>query len=296
MIISNKLLKLAVFALAVSAYVGFGLWNKRVHAFSSGPPAGVSGAPGEGNCTACHNSFELNSGPGSVSIGGLPGSYSPLQEVIVSVTTNHPDGFLYGFQLTAIDGTGTQAGTLVVTDDVNTQLREAFVGGNPRQYIEQTLSGAFPIVFDQRTWTFKWIAPATNVGPVGFYAAGNGANGNNETTGDFIYTTSATVAFQSSDFCLQDPSTGNLLLVNLTTGAYQFTNCAGVTVGGTGTLIKKGCYVTLQHNPPGGRLIARFDSCAKTGTASLQVFSPARTFTLIDRDSVNNTCACQGNN
>ena len=215
--------------------------------------------------------------------------------MIVSVTTFHPDGFLYGFQLTAIDGTGAQAGTLVATDDVNTRLREAFVGGNLRQYIEQTFAGAFPVEFDQRTWMFKWIAPSTNVGPVSFYAAGNGANGNNETTGDFIYTTSATVAFQA-DFCLRDPGTGNLLQINLTTGAYQFTNCQGVMVGGTGSLVKRGCYVTLQHNSASGRLLARFDTCLKTGTASLQVFSPARTFSLVDRDSLDNSCACQGTN
>ena len=294
MMISNRLLKLSVLSIAFILYVGFALLDTRVQAFSGGPPAAHTNAPGEGNCTACHNSFELNSGPGNISISGLPSSYSTNQEVIVSVTTFHPDGFLYGFELTAIDGTGTQAGILVATDDVNTQLRDAFVGGNPRQYIEQTLAGAFPVVFEQRTWLFKWIAPATNVGPVSFYAAGNGANGDNETTGDFIYTTSATVPFQS-DFCLKDAGNGNLLQINLTTGTYQFSNCNGVIVGGTGTLVKKGCYVTLQHTSATGRVLARFDTCAKTGTASVQVFSPARTFSLVDRDSVNNSCACQGN-
>jgi len=291
---SNRLLKLSALSIGIILYVGFALSDKRVHAFSSGPPPAHTNAPGEGNCTACHNSFELNSGPGNISITGLPGSYSANQEVIVSVTTFHPDGFLYGFELTAIDSTGTQAGVLVATDDVNTQLKDAFVDSHPRQYIEQTFAGAFPVVFDERTWMFKWIAPASNVGPVSFYAAGNGGNGNNETTGDFIYTTSATIPFQSiqSDFCLRDPGNGNLLQINLTTGAYQFTNCSGVMVGGTGTLVKKGCYVTLQHNSASVRLLARFDTCARTGTASLQVFSSGRTFSLTDRDSVNNTCGC----
>ena len=291
MTICNRLLKLSAVTIAVILYVGFGLSDRRILAFSGGPPPAHTNAPGEGNCTACHNSFELNSGPGNISITGLPGSYSTNQEVIVSVTTFHPDGFLYGFQLTAIDATGTQAGLLVATDDTNTQLRSAFVDSHPRQYIEQTFAGAFPVVFDQRTWMFKWIAPAFNVGPVSFYAAGNGGNGNNETTGDFIYTTSATVAFQS-DFCLRDQANGNVLQINLTTGAYQFTNCQGVMVGGTGTLVKKGCYVTLQHNSSTVRLLARFDTCSKTGTASVQLFPSARTFSLTDRDSINNTCGC----
>jgi hypothetical protein len=292
MMISNRLLKLSVLSIAVILFIGFGLLDKRARAFSSGAPPAHTNAPGEANCTSCHTSFELDSGPGNISINGLPGSYSPNQEVIVSVTTFHPDGFLYGFQLTAIDGAGTQAGTLVATDAVNTQLATSSVGGNPRQYIGHTFAGAFPVEFDQRTWTFKWIAPATNVGPVTFYAAGNGANGNQETTGDFIYTTSLTVSF-GFDFCIQDASNGNLLQINLTTGEYQFSNCQGVIVGGTGTLVKRGCYVTLQHNSAGGRLSARIDSCAKTGSATLQVLSPASTFTLVDKDSLNNTCACR---
>jgi hypothetical protein len=290
--ISNRLLKLSVLSIAAILFIGFGLLDKRAQAFSSGAPPAHTNAPGEVTCTSCHTSFELNSGPGNISINGLPDNYSPNQEVIVSVTTFHPDGFLYGFQLTAIDSTGTQAGTLVATDAVNTRLRTGSVGGNPRQYIEQTFAGAFPVEFDQRTWTFTWIAPATNVGPVAFYAAGNGANGNGETTGDFIYTTSSTLSF-GFDFCIQDQSNGNLLQINLTTGEYQFSDCQGVIVGGTGTLVKRGCYVTLQHNSAGGRLVARFDSCAKTGSATLQVFSSASTLTLMDRDSLNNTCACR---
>ena len=212
---------------------------------------------------------------------------------MISVTTVQPDGFLFGFQLTAIDSTGAQAGTLAVTDAANTQLRTGFIGGNPRQYLEQTFAGAFPVEFNQRTWTFKWTAPATDLGAVAFYAAGNGGNGDGETTGDYIYTTSATVPFQFYDFCLQDQSNGNLLQINLTTGEYLFSNCQGVTVGGTGILLKKGCYLTLQHSSTGSRVQARINTCAKTGSATLQVFSPANSLTILDKDSSNNSCACQ---
>jgi hypothetical protein len=293
MMISNKRLKLSILGIAIVLFIGFGLLENRARAFSFGPPPSHTNAPGEANCTSCHTSFELNSGPGNVSINGLPATYLPNQEVMVSVTTFHPDGFIYGFQLTAIDSTGAQAGTLVATDMVNTQLMSGFVSGNNRQYISHTFQGSFPVEFNQRTWTFKWIAPATNVGPVTFYAAGNGGNGDHETTGDDIYATSATVPFQLYDLCLQDQSNGNLLQINLTTGEYLFSNCQGVTVGGTGTLIRRGCYVTLQHNSASGRLLARIDTCAKTGSASLQDFSSASTYTLLDKDTLNNTCACQ---
>ncbi len=94
------------------------------------------------------------------------------------------------------------------------------------------------------------------------------------------------------DLCLQDESNGNILQVNLTTGAYQFTNCHGFTLGGTGAITIKGCYVTLQVNGPDRRVLARIDTCMKSGTASVQVFSPGRTFTVLDRNTTNNTCAC----
>jgi hypothetical protein len=286
----TKLLKLSILSIALILFVCFGLLNRKVQAFSSGPPPGYTDAPGEGNCTACHTSFPLNSGKGSVTINGLPISYSANQEITLSVTTNQPDGFLYGFQLTAIDSTGAQAGTLVATDAANTQLKTGMVGANTRQYIEHTFDGAFPTEFDKKTWTFKWIAPGTNVGAVTFYASGNGGNGNHETTGDDIYTTSASIGYQ---FCIQDQSNGNVLTVNLVTGEYQFTNCQGVTLGGTATLTRKGCSVTLQHNSASGRLIARIDTCTKTGTASFQTFSPASTFSIVDRDSSNNSCGCR---
>jgi hypothetical protein len=285
-------IKLIILWLAVTL-AACGWLSNRVRAFSHGPPPSYTNAPGESNCTACHTSFELNSGPGHVVIAGLPAAYSSGQEVTVSVTTYHPDGFLYGFELTAIDAAGVQAGTLVVTDAANTQLRSGFVSGNPRQYIEHTFAGAFPVEFNQRTWTFKWVAPATATGPVTFYAAGNGANGDGEPTGDYIYTAMATVAPLVFDACVQDESNGNLLEMNLTTGEYRFTNCQGLALGGTGTLTRRGCYVTLQDNRADRRLLARLDTCARTGTVSLQLFSQARTFTITDRNTANNSCACR---
>ncbi|MEK6409437.1 MAG: hypothetical protein AABN34_21140 [Acidobacteriota bacterium] len=96
------------------------------------------------------------------------------------------------------------------------------------------------------------------------------------------------------DLCLQDDSNGSILLVNSTTGEYQFTNCRGITISGVGSLTKKGCLVTLQVNGPDRRVLARIDSCSKTGTASIQVLSQGTTFSILDRNRSNNTCACAG--
>jgi uncharacterized protein (TIGR03437 family) len=40
------------------------------------------------------------------------------------------------------------------------------------------------------TFQFDWTPPATNAGPVTFFAAGNAANGDGANTGDLVYTTS----------------------------------------------------------------------------------------------------------
>lgn len=189
---SNKVLRLLIIGIAVGLFTFQALSGEKVHAYRNGPPASKTGAPNEGNCTECHASFSLNSGNGGVTLTGLPDTFAPSQEVNFTVTVDHPNGFLYGFQITALDATGHQAGTLVVTDSTNTQLITGTVASAPRSYVEHTSQGAFPVEFDRRSWTLKWVAPAASVGPVTFFAAGNGADGNGDNTGDYIYTTRVT--------------------------------------------------------------------------------------------------------
>jgi uncharacterized delta-60 repeat protein len=94
------------------------------------------------------------------------------------------------------------------------------------------------------------------------------------------------------DICLQDDSSGSFLQFNSTTGEYVFTNCRGLTLGGTGSLTKKGSLITLQQNGPDRRLLAQIDRSVNRGSATLQVFSPGSTFTIIDRNTLNDTCSC----
>ena len=96
----------------------------------------------------------------------------------------------------------------------------------------------------------------------------------------------------SFDICLQDDGGSNLLQLNSTTGDYLFTNCSGFTTGGTAALTKRGGVITLQQNAPDRRLLATVDASANKGTASMQVFSKGATFTITDRNTLNNTCSC----
>ena len=107
----------------------------------------------------------------------------------------------------------------------------------------------------------------------------------------FVVKISETVAY---DICLQDESNGFLLRINSTTGEYVFTTCLGITLTGTGVIIRRGCLTTLQVNGPDRRLLASIDTCRNAGTVSMQVFSQGRTFTIQDRNTANNTCVCSG--
>ena len=85
----------------------------------------------------------------------------------------------WGFELTVLDANNIFAGTLVATDSTNTQIITGEIEGRTRHYIEQTLAGTFfnPDGDDMATWTMRWVAPDTDVGPVTFYVAGNAADG-----------------------------------------------------------------------------------------------------------------------
>ncbi len=91
------------------------------------------------------------------------------------------------------------------------------------------------------------------------------------------------------DICIQ--AGGEILRINLETGDYQFTDCNGITLSGTGTLRNKGCTTTLQHNAPDRRIQAMINTCQNRGTATVQVLSPRRTFNLADLN-ITDGCGC----
>jgi photosystem II stability/assembly factor-like uncharacterized protein len=96
------------------------------------------------------------------------------------------------------------------------------------------------------------------------------------------------------DMCLQDDGNGSILRINTATGDYQFVICGGLTFTGAGALARRGCLITLQVNGPDRRLQASIDTCRNSATASMQVLSQGRTFTILDRNTTNNTCVCAG--
>jgi uncharacterized protein (TIGR03437 family) len=179
-----QLLKLTIIVSLGALFAIYSLNGSPVEAFSSGPFPSLTGAPGESSCRECHGGGPTG---GTLSINGLPATYSPNQEITLTVTLAQKNRLRFGFQLTAIDDTGKRAGDLIPNDN-RAQTQTNNVNGNQRQYINHTGQGNAPTSSGQGSWTFRWKAPAQSVGRVTFYVAGNAANGNFSTTGDTIYT------------------------------------------------------------------------------------------------------------
>jgi len=160
---------------------------------SSGPPPSSTGAPGEQTCAnrSCHGG-SINTANGSVvvSISGNSTEYDPGMKYTVSVEVSDQDrNAKFGFQLTALSASNAAAGTLI---SINNQvaLVTGSASGGQRQYVRQTSSGNNPSSSNTKVWTFEWTAPATDVGPITFYAAGLAANGNRVAdSGDHTFTT-----------------------------------------------------------------------------------------------------------
>ncbi len=151
-------------------------------AYSTGPPNGKTGAPGEGTCHDCHNSFPLNSGPGSVVITA-PSTFSASQTYQITVTVAQSGQSRWGFEFTPLS-----TGTCTITDPANTQ-KDTF---QTRVYVKHTAQGTNNGTPGPTSWSFDWTAPPDPPDTARFYAAGNAANGNERSSGDYIYTTSHT--------------------------------------------------------------------------------------------------------
>jgi uncharacterized repeat protein (TIGR01451 family) len=202
-------IRLIIVASVFTAVVGFALSHhsvtRPVHAFSAGPPAGYTGAPQEEPeaCAECH--VPPDAGTGKIFITA-PQTYVPGQTYPITVTHTNIDTsrLRWGFELTVLDNASDEkAGELQSTTGLTQVLNNAGPG-SARQYIEHTAAGTFVGQQNGASWTFNWTAPATDVGPVTFYAAGNQANNDGNTSGDYIYKTfvASAPASSTADFAL----------------------------------------------------------------------------------------------
>ena len=173
--------------------------TKTLFAWSSGPPAYRTGAPGdEGTCNGdgCHNSFSLDSGSAKFSISG-PSAYTTGETVRIEVSFSDSSGKLHGFQMTALDADGNNIGKFKAIGKTTQVIPPKDYRGLKKEdkgtYIEHTLSGN-----KKKSWKVKWTPPASASGTITFYAAGNDANGDGKNSDDYIYTTTREITAASA--------------------------------------------------------------------------------------------------
>jgi len=130
--------RLIILPSLLAAFLGFLLSghipSQPVQAFSSGPPAGYTGAPGEEPeaCAECH--VPANAGTGNISITA-PQNYVPGQTYPITVTHNNAADdtrLRWGFELTVLDTGDEKAGDLQSTS-VFTQILNNQGPGGARQ-------------------------------------------------------------------------------------------------------------------------------------------------------------------
>jgi uncharacterized repeat protein (TIGR01451 family) len=278
-----KLLVLIVFVIGLAAYLFTDfIASRKALAFSSGPLAGYTHAPGELDCSECHL-HQADAGTGRISITA-PASYVPGQtyQITVTHTNSDPTRLRWGFELTALDDANEKAGDLQNTS-VLTQVLNNQGPGGARQYIEHTSSGTFINQQGGASWTFNWTAPSTNVGPVTFYTAGNQANYDGNTSGDYIYYTfvQSQPAAVTPDFSItatpssQTVAPGNGTTYNLTlTPSAGFTGQVSLSVTGS---LPTGVSATLN---PSNVVLNDASSKSSTLTVTTSAATPVGTFPL----------------
>lgn len=137
-----------------------------------------TGSPiGIGTCGSCHSGGNYLP---VLNVAIVEGDqqvtrYVPGKQYLIKVTVegkNNPRE--YGFQLTALAGSGNQSAGIFGQAPSGFRL----ISLNNRRYVEQSTPSV------ANNFVIPWTAPAAGLGPVRFYAAGLITNDNNGTGGD----------------------------------------------------------------------------------------------------------------
>ena len=193
-LISLAIAAVGFFAFEHTTNGKFEVYTNTVHLFAAGGQPGKTGAPGEVNCTQCHTGTVQN---------GIVENQVIVRDASFNIVTSYIPGETYlislqmasnpskkGFSSTILDLSDLMAGTLVGDPPPGFGGTQDFVGG-AREYVSHLSTSNTSA---QSFWSWDWIAPATDVGDVIIYIASNSANGNNNSSGDVIFTSQHIIA------------------------------------------------------------------------------------------------------
>jgi len=161
--------------------------------YSSNPPTGHTGAPGEPTCARCH---EEGSFSGNPEIAGLPDTLIGGQEYEVRFISRSDSASRTGFQLTVLDDGFASVGTLseipfekvdIIRDDIT------------RRNYARHASALFFDAKGEASWKFKFKAPASVYNDsLTIYFACILANGDGDPSGDNPIVSKKTYRFKSA--------------------------------------------------------------------------------------------------
>ncbi len=184
----------------------------------AGAPFGYSGSPGDNNrtCNQCHSYSGSGYSP-TFEVTGIPADgYQPGQTYQLTLNVSNVNTARMGFEACVENTSNQKQGTFANTDG-STQAIQS------NTYITHTSSG-----ITQNQWTFNWTAPATSQGDLTLYFAVNMANGDNNSTGDYIQAGSFSIPENTGT--LQEIDMSQITIypnpandfINLKTDKYQF--------------------------------------------------------------------------
>ncbi len=264
-------------------------------AYEYGPDPRYTGAPGD-NALACASSGchtglaaggPINAGGGSVTATFSSGTtYTPGgSPITITVSVSDPVNKHFGFQMTArlaSNLTEGQAGDfnftaglpmIVLCDNNTTKSSKGCPNSAPVEFIEH----AYPAGSQVSTtpYTFTWTPPATNVGNVHFYVAGNAVNGNLQAdAGDHAYTNSYVLTPAAAGFTCTNTTPPVITSVD-SAGAY-----GGYNYFASGTWLEiKGTNLADPSDP-------RLTAATNPGQWTTSDFTGSNAPTLLDGISV----------
>lgn len=142
-----------------------------------------SGAPGEGNCSACHSSPVNPDIPDlHFEAGNNDSVYVPGNTYLVHIKIKRSGHNKFGFVCSSLDTNNNSKGAFGL---INTAITRTYTLGG-RNYVSHTPCGADSQ--DSMTWTYNWTAPVTNAGKIKIYMSMLVANHDEALTGDTTYT------------------------------------------------------------------------------------------------------------